>query len=137
MLEEKLELLKRLDEEILQASPTEAIEVEILEADETKTKIVIVIVECQRLVTVTESRREDTETRATSPAPVVTDSGLVPAPPSIVSARTIVKLKLLKLMIPKFNGEITKFRAFWDSFNSAIHTNTELFWKLTRRKLKS
>ena len=29
-------------------------------------------------------------------------------------------------MIPKFNGEITKFRAFWDSFNSAIHTNTEL-----------
>ena len=29
-------------------------------------------------------------------------------------------------MIPKFNGEIVKFQAFWDSFNSAIHTNAEL-----------
>ena len=29
-------------------------------------------------------------------------------------------------MIPKFSGEITKFRTFWDSFSSAIHTNTEL-----------
>ena len=108
-LEEKLELLKRLDEEILQASPTEAIEGEIVEADETNAKIVTVIGECRRLMTVTESRREDTERRTTSPAPVVTDSGLVPASPSIVSARTTVKPKLPKLMIPKFNGEITKF----------------------------
>ena len=125
-LEEKLELLKQLDEEILQASPTEAIEGEIVEADETNTKIATVISECRRLVIVTEMRREDTERRATPPAPVVTESGLVPAPPSNVSTRTIVKPKLLKLMIPKFNGEITKFRTFWDSFNSAIHTNTEL-----------
>ena len=55
-LEEKLELLKRLDEEILQASPTEAIEGEIVEADETNTKIATVISDCRRFVTVTETR---------------------------------------------------------------------------------
>ena len=49
-MEEKLELLKQLDEEILQASPTDAIEGEILEADETNTKIATVIGECCRLV---------------------------------------------------------------------------------------
>ena len=129
-LGEKLELLKRLDEEILQISPTDAIEGEILEADETNTKIVTIIGDCRRLVTVTEARREETEIRVTPPTPVTADSGSVrvevPATPSSGSARTIVKPKLPKLVIHKFNGEITKFRTFWDSFSSAIHTNTEL-----------
>ena len=31
-----------------------------------------------------------------------------------------------KLIIPKFNGEATKFRSFWDSFDSAIHKNNTL-----------
>ena len=131
-LGEKLELLKRLDEEILQLSPTDAIEGEILEADETNTKITTIISDCRRLVTVTEARREDPETRVTpsTPASVIADSGPdraeVPATPSSGSARTIVKPKLPKLVIHKFNGEITKFQTFWDSFSSAIHTNTEL-----------
>ena len=131
-LGEKLELLKRLDEEILQLSPTDAIEGEILEADETNTKIATIISDCRRLVTVTEARREDLETHVTPPTPasVIADSGSdraeVPATPSSGSARTIVKPKLPKLVIHKFNGEITKFRTFWDSFSSAIHTNTEL-----------
>ena len=125
-LEEKFELLKRLDEEILQASPTEAIEGEIVEADETNTKIAAIISECRRLATVTETRREDTERHATPSPPVATDHEVVPIPPLSASTRTIVKPKLPKLMIPKFNGEITKFRTFWDSFNSAIHTNAEL-----------
>ena len=34
--------------------------------------------------------------------------------------------KLPKLIIPKFSGEITKFRSFWDSFDSAIHKNSTL-----------
>ena len=131
-LGEKLELLKRLEEEILQISPTDAIKGEILEADETNAKITTIISDCRRLVTITEARREDPETRDTPPTPAsviadsVSDPAEVPATPSSGSARTIVKPKLPKLVIHKFNGEITKFRTFWDSFSSAIHTNTEL-----------
>ena len=41
-------------------------------------------------------------------------------------SRSGIKPKLPKLQLPKFAGDITKFRTFWDSFNSAIHCNDEL-----------
>ena len=41
-------------------------------------------------------------------------------------SRSGIKPKLPKLQLPKFAGDITKFRTFWDSFNSAIHCNNEL-----------
>ena len=34
--------------------------------------------------------------------------------------------KLPKLVLPKFRGDVTQWRAFWDSFNSAIHSNSFL-----------
>ena len=34
--------------------------------------------------------------------------------------------KLLKLVLPKFRGDVTQWRTFWDSFNRAIHTNSYL-----------
>ena len=36
------------------------------------------------------------------------------------------KVKLPKLSIKKFNGDITTWPTFWDSFQSAIHDNTDL-----------
>ena len=35
-------------------------------------------------------------------------------------------LKLPKLVLPKFWGDATKFRTFWDSFESAVHKNPGL-----------
>ena len=29
-------------------------------------------------------------------------------------------------MLSKFNGEITKFKSFWDSFDNAVNTNADL-----------
>ena len=29
-------------------------------------------------------------------------------------------------MLPKFNGEITKFKSFWNSFDSAVNKNADL-----------
>ena len=29
-------------------------------------------------------------------------------------------------MLPKFNGELTKFKSFWDSFDSAVNKNADL-----------
>ena len=34
--------------------------------------------------------------------------------------------KLPKLHLPKFSGDVTKFKSFWDSFDSAIHRNPDL-----------
>ena len=34
--------------------------------------------------------------------------------------------RLLKLDLPKFNGNILDWQSFWDSFESAIHTNLSL-----------
>ena len=34
--------------------------------------------------------------------------------------------KLPKLVLPKFRGDVTQWRTFWDSFNSTIHTNSYL-----------
>ena len=31
-----------------------------------------------------------------------------------------------KLVLPKFKGEITSYRTFWDTFESAVHKNPEL-----------
>ena len=36
------------------------------------------------------------------------------------------RVKLPKLSLKRFNGDITKWASFWDSFNSAIHSNSSL-----------
>ena len=36
------------------------------------------------------------------------------------------KTKLPKLSLPKFKGEVTKWNAFWDSYESAIHKNGDI-----------
>ena len=42
------------------------------------------------------------------------------------TVRTGTRPKLPKLHLPKFLGDITKFRTFWDSCESTIHRNPEL-----------
>ena len=37
-----------------------------------------------------------------------------------------LKPKLPKLTLPKFKGEVTRFCSFWDSYNSAIHSNSDI-----------
>ena len=35
-------------------------------------------------------------------------------------------MKLLKLTLRAFNGDITTWTTFWDSYESAVHKNSEL-----------
>ena len=44
--------------------------------------------------------------------------------PPVTISRTQVKLP--KLSIKKFHGDVTKWVTFWDAFNSSIHTNPSL-----------
>ena len=36
------------------------------------------------------------------------------------------KPRLPKITLPRFNGDVTKWNTFWDSFDSAIHSNTDI-----------
>ena len=36
-------------------------------------------------------------------------------------------IRLPKINLPKFNGDVTRFMSFWQSFNCAIHSNDSLF----------
>ena len=38
----------------------------------------------------------------------------------------VTKSKLPKLVLPKFKGDLTKFRSFWDSYDNAVHKNSSL-----------
>ena len=63
---------------------------------------------------------------------MVTSHPLLPAVPHLVShppslAHGVVpQVKLPKLSIKRFNGDLTKWVTFWDSFNSSIHNNPTL-----------
>ena len=41
-------------------------------------------------------------------------------PVSMPMVQFVQKTRLPKLSLPRFNGEVTKFRTFWDSFQSAV-----------------
>ena len=47
-------------------------------------------------------------------------------PPQSSHSQSTTKPRLPKLVLPKFNGEITKFKSFWDSFDSAVNKNADL-----------
>ena len=52
---------------------------------------------------------------------------LPPIPRSQSShSQSTTKPRLPKLVLPKFKGEITKFKSFWDSFDSAVNKNADL-----------
>ena len=71
--------------------------------------------------------------RQVEDATVVATDRPPPAPTSKVDAEPIpsegdkrAMAKLPKLILPKFSGDVTKFRSFWDSFKSAIDENSDL-----------
>lgn len=39
------------------------------------------------------------------------------------ASQNTVRTKLPKLSLPRFKGDVTKWITFWDSFESALHSN--------------
>lgn len=132
LLRTKQEVLSRIDEEILDVCATEDIEGEITEADEISAKIEEALVSIHRITGEEQERSESRITRnegsvspKTSSHMSEEDSDSDSNPPTKVDKSTI-KPKLPKLVLPKFNGDVTQFRSFWDSFKSAIDSNKDL-----------
>ena len=78
-----------------------------------------------------ETVRTNNSSTTTSGAPV-SESSRSGSPPmrrpldAVLSPSVVAKPKLPKIELPKFSGEVTKFRSFWESFESSVHQNTGL-----------
>ena len=93
---------KRVDEEIIEHLEEDKFEDEIEQADSFEEEIFMAMVKIDQL-------------SMTAPTP--------PPPP------LLPPLKLLKLTLRAFNGDITIWTTFWDSYESAVHKNSELWYR--------
>ena len=118
---EMRESLKKMDEDVLdtmyEKEKDSVIDKEIDEASTYKQNILIAV-----------SNIDDQLAKLTvnTPSLIRSDSqGSAAASSSIVSG-TRVKVKLPKLEIRKFLGQIYEWKEFWDAFSSAVHDNDDL-----------
>ena len=107
-LEEKLGILRRLDEEILALIEDETdVLANIEEADALTQRIYEQLVRIDACFNVAPA----VETGAGTTAPVAS-SGM--------------QAKLPKLSLPIFHGDVTEWPTFWDSYEAAVHKNASL-----------
>jgi len=141
MLVEKVETLKVLDGEMAELVPEEELEEEIQRADEYKERVYGVLAKLNKalgpitapLPTVVARTEPSPTVRRPLPvaetSPPVTEPRTVPTEmhPTLVSTTpTTARVKLPKISLPHFRGNLMRWPAFWDSFNSAVHTNDQL-----------
>ena len=112
MLEEKLDQLKALDNDIVKLTGEGDLEAEIQQADDYKSEIFAAIVKIERAL------------KPPSATPPIEDPASAPTPG--MARVQVTNVKLPKLSIKPFGGEITQWISFWDSFKSSIHDNTTL-----------
>ena len=112
-LKEKLEEVKGLDSEILTLCEDDDLEREISQADLYKERIYSTLI-------MIEKATGPALPAAAAPTTAVTTTAMItPTPHSN-------KVRLPKLTIKPFDGKLTAWTPFWDSFKSAIHENRDL-----------
>ena len=174
LLSEKLDVLSKLDDELIEMVAEEELDHEVEQADIIKERIGLCIMDIDQALerasshVVTDPNAtggdsshatpsiEDcdsiqTHSGGTPPTPASTETSGDPptlpspndstdpalTPPSTAPAAGDITLvtptpsikshvKLPKLSIKKFNGDLTKWVTFWDSFDSSIHSNPSL-----------
>ena len=111
-LKEKVEVLNCLDGEILDMVKEEEVAGEIEQSDEFKEGIHSILVRIERVLTPAR----------TAPAATVPDPTSVSRPHTTSGSH----VKLPKLTIQPFSGELTEWTPFWEFYHSAIHDNPGL-----------
>ena len=116
-LNEKLVILKNLDDEILVITEEKDIEKEIEESDLLREKIHATIVRIDSAIGCTNQ----------TPSPVTAgENQEAEIHNSSTTSQSTAKIKLPKLSLKKFKGDIKEWTPFWDSYKSAIHDNPDL-----------
>ena len=168
LLSGKLDVLSRLDDELIEMVAEDELDNEVEQADIIKEKIGLCIMDIDQALErasshkvtdatsaggdsshTTPSTEDSSSTRAhsegatptppstetgddTPGSPPPTDTALTPPPVAPGAGGTTPSpsitphVKLPKLSIKKFNGDLTKWVTFWDSFDSSIHSNLSL-----------
>ena len=108
---EKMEVLGKLDEEVLDGlGDAEAMGQDIEEADIFRQEIYSAI------------ERLDAKFHLSSSV----SESCGPAPSGSAPHDTPIRPKLPDLTLSKFDGDITNWNSFWDSYDTAVHNNTSL-----------
>jgi hypothetical protein len=144
LLREKLDYIKRLDSEILDICEIKDIDKEIIESEEINTRVLNIskkilkatseghLVTNQTAISVQDEHINEPQQSELQNESVVSNNS---APQEstdqiqhnqVSQQHHVTKSKLPKLELPKFKGELTKFRSFWDSYDSAVHKNSQL-----------
>ena len=115
---EKLDLLRKLDDDIISLVKDEEIESQILEGEELRDKIRYVKIKLVQKKG--EQKSTETNPPSLSPPPVVNNSTYLP-----------------KLQLAKYNGDPRKWQEWYDSYESAIHENEAISPAHKLRHLKT
>lgn len=111
-LDEKLQTLKSLDTEIVELVPEEELDKEIEQADGYKHSIFRALTQIEKALHIAStSRSMSSSTDMPKPIPV---------------SASVHKVKLPKIVLPHFGGNLMKWPSFWDSYESAVHRNPDL-----------
>jgi len=111
-LNEKLETIKSLDAEIVDLIEDEdGLAKEIEQADTYKEGLYESILKVDRFLNATPTETPDASARVSATPP---------------SDTRVNRVKLPKLQLRSFNGELTKWTAFWYSFESTIHNKPDI-----------
>ena len=118
-LNEKLGVLTELNARILDQLDEDDFEKEIDETSELKMTIQERIINIELAIKADSSESEDDDD-------IVSARSSSRASSSKKTKRLTQTVKLPKLVIKKFGGNHAEYQAFWDSFDSAIHSNETL-----------
>ena len=130
-LNEKIALVIKLDREILEECDIKDIGKDIEESEEIKSRVYETKNKIEQLFAKKHQVKTSNESPVSVSTEITTESVIEHSSPetnpvSMPMAQFVQKTRLPKLSLPRFNGEITKFRTFWDSFQSAVDNNTNL-----------
>ena len=115
-LEEKVNIPKNLDDEILALIPEDEAETLTNEIDKSclfSDEINDILVKIESIFSKSNVENFSVHTNSTANS-------------SVSSNPNDSHAKLLKLTLSKFNGEVLSWQSFWDQYSVAIHTNSSL-----------
>ena len=113
-LYEKLEVIKALDTEVIELIQDDGLDGGIERADEFNKTIFSSLLSVDHLL----KRLNPTSVTMTTP---------VSEPSTHASLHVShTKVKLLKLQLHSFSGNLTHWTSFWDSFQTVVHNNEQL-----------
>ena len=132
-LNEKFELLQELNLEILELSTEEDIVEEIETADLFQNSVKFVIARLDAVFPAVSTPKMEPSTMSDEPTSENGQTETVSAQiasthisTSSQSEAVSPRVKLPKLELKRFDGDVTKWCTFWDTFEASIHNNTSI-----------